>query len=89
MTTPHDWADVLERAKTYAKYVSRERIVDLAQDQITRWGTLRDAENLRAAAIADAAALRTLAAAMRGAQPDDIADVKITGRYRLTLPEAP
>lgn len=77
MTTPHDWADVLERAA--------DECMDAREwDEYTR-----QPRGGNVILESDAAALRTLAAAMRSAKPDDIADVKITGRYRLTLPESP
>jgi len=61
-------AEACERAMAYAQYIATERIVDLAQSEITNYGLLSDAERVRQNAKDDVEYYRALAAALRGAK---------------------
>lgn len=70
MTTPHDWADVLERAARHLRACP--------------WAAYGTEEM-----DADAAALRTLAAAMEAATRVPILEMRGETVYALNLTEAP
>lgn len=48
------FAELLERAAKYAEYVAEERLVDLVYSGATTWATLKQAEDVRREAEADA-----------------------------------
>lgn len=87
MTAP--FAELLERAEVYAKYLAEVRVADLLYDSTNNWGTTQEIETAKRIAAADAARLRTLATAMREAKPYDFDTQHRDDQFILTLPEAP
>ena len=90
MTTPHEWAALLERAVVYAKYLAEERAIDPLQDPNNNWGMMLEVDRAKEIAASDAAVLRTLAAAFQSAVAisQHGTETRDMTQLILTLPES-